>query len=573
MGYNILGIHGFSANSDRQLHDTGASLIRDGKIIASVNEERLSRQKKDGSFPFQSIENIFSITDTNPDKIDYVAFADESPIWQIKNISKYLLKTYLKIGFFPFKYLMDSIQRTFDLTRRPPRELLKKPVMFIEHHKAHAASAFYTSPWRSATIITIDGMGDYCIGGIVGFGKENRINILKRTNGFFSPGIFYTSITNYLGFKPGFHEGKVTGLAAYGSPEPAYPSMKTIISYEQNSYDFHSKDIPKMLNKLDNKKVLNKLSSYSREEIAAAAQKRLEDIILNFVNDAIKLTGNRRLVLAGGIFANVRLNQKISEMDCVDGLYVFPAMNDSGLASGAALYTYYQRNKRPFPIKIDDLFLGPEFNSQQIKRTLNKFNLCYKKINNIEEYIANAIVENKIVGHFYGRMEYGPRALGNRSILASPKDISINESLNKRLHRTEFMPFAPSILSEYAKEFLEGYSPEQILSKYMVISYNVKPIFKKNGPAAVHIDGTARPQIVHKKDNPRFHKIISRYFKKSGIPFIINTSFNMHEEPIVCSPKDAIRSYLEGAVDVLIIGDYVVIGKNNGDKSHILDDL
>ena len=563
---SVLGIHGFSASSDRPLHDTGASIVVEGKVIASVNEERLTRVKKDGSFPNNSIKEVFKISNIRPEDIDLVAMSDETPLWQLWNISKYSFKTLMKTGIFMRRYFKESLKRTKEFRRELPNNLKSKKVIFVEHHKAHAASAFFTSPYNQATIVTLDGMGDYCIGGCLAIGNNGYIEILKRTNGFYSPGIFYMLITSLLGFKPGHHEGKVTGLASYGDWKPAYAIMEEIISYDQTSNDFFSRLIPEAMNRFSLTQdeeyslemIRKKLDGYSKEEIASAAQKRLEDVVTRYIHDCIIKTGIRNIVLAGGIFGNVKLNQKIFEMDCVDGLYIHPAMNDSGLATGAALFSA-QNNGFSKPKFLSNVFLGPEYSDKEILKTISNSGLKYSKIENTPEKIAEYIAEDYIVGHYHGRMEYGPRALGNRSILASAVDPTINSSLNQRLKRTEFMPFAPSILEEYADDYLHGYNEKQIASQFMTITYDVKDIFKRKAPAAVHVDGTARPQVVKKEDNPRFYDIIKKYHKKSDIPMVINTSFNMHEEPIICTPSDAIRAYKQGAVDVLVMNNFLVV--------------
>jgi len=569
---NVLGIHGFSATSKQHLHDTGAAIIKDGEVIAAVNEERMTRIKTDGSFPFETIKTIFEITNLTPKDIDYIAFSDERPLWQLLNIGKYILKTYKKSGVFLYKYILESIERSMDINREPPNNLKNKPIVFVEHHKAHASSAFFTSPWKRATIITLDGMGDYCIGGTVGLGSNGGIKILKRTNGFFSPGIFYMIVTSYLGFKPGRHEGKVTGLAAYGDPNKAYSSMKRIISYDDASLDFYSEIIPTALNRFSLTKnesytleLFEKLwDGYDKADIAAAAQKRLEDIVLPFIRDAVRITAEPKLAVAGGVFANVKLNKMIMELPEVENIYVHPNMGDGGLATGAALFCWNQisKNRENKTRFMKTCYLGPKYGEVSIKNALKKADLKWKKIAEPEKSIANYIAEGHIVGHYYGRMEYGPRALGNRSILASPTDPLLNKRLNERLKRTEFMPFAPSILEEYAHEYLKDWKTNHFASRFMTICYDVKDIFKKKAPAAVHIDGTARPQIVRANDNPRFYKIIKEFYKITGIPLVVNTSFNMHEEPIICTPEDAIRDFMWNSIDILFIDNYALVNKN-----------
>jgi len=566
MTYTVLGIHGFSADSNRVLHDTGATLTRDGKILAAVNEERLSRVKKDGSFPFKSIDTVLNITKVGIDEIDLICFADERPVWQLEHIYKYAFETFHETGVFVQNYLSESLERTKEkIDRRLPKKFYGIPVDFVEHHIAHAASAFFTSPWKEAAVISLDGMGDYSIGGVVGKGEGKNLSIMKRTNGFYSPGIFYMMITDYLGFRPGHHEGKVMGLAAYGDPDKAYPVMEDMIKYDPTAGDFCSGVIPEALNRFSLTKDSNytfevfrqMLDGFDRKDIATAAQKRLEDVVLPFIKDAIQVVGYSDIALAGGIFANVRLNQKIREMEEVSGVFIHPAMNDSGLATGAALYETFKRVDRPVE-EPPSVFLGPEYFINDIQKCLLKNHIPYEILDNVEHKIAETIHDKKIVGHFHGRMEYGPRALGNRSILVRATDEAINRKLNDRLRRTEFMPFAPAILEEYAEKYLVGYKRNHHAARFMTMNYNVTDEFREMAPAAVHIDGTARPQVVRKQDNPRLHAIIKEYQILSGIPAIINTSFNMHEEPIVCSVNNAIKAYNDGAVDLLFLENICV---------------
>ena len=571
----VLGIHGFSYDSDMKLHDTGAALVKDGKVLAAINEERLSRIKKDGIFPTKSIEEVLEITSTKIKDIDYVAFADRRPLWQLFQIIKYSAKTLVETNIFMKKYLIESLQRTTHLIRHAPPEFRAKPY-FIEHHLAHASSAYYTSPWENATVVTIDGMGDYSIGGLIGKAENERINVIKRTNGFFSPGIWFMIITSILSFRPGQDEGKVMGLAAYGDATKTYTIMKELIEYRREKGDFYSAYIPAALNRFSLTKddeyalyeIRQMLKGYRKEDIAAGAQKRLEDIVVPYVQDAVRQTGIQNVVAAGGIFANVKLNQKIMELPEVKNLYVHPNMMDGGLAVGAALALWGKINEKNRIQKhsyMDNVYLGKEYELREIERNLREHGekLEYRKTDNIEKIIARLLLKEYIVGHFHGRMEYGPRALGNRSILADPRIIGIKETLNRRLNRTEFMPFAPAILEEFAGEYLDGWSPEHYISYFMIASYPVKEKFLKKAPGVVHVDGTVRPQIVNKKSNKRFYEIIKEFYKLTDVPLIINTSFNKHGQPIIEHPKNAITSCLEGRIDVLAIGDFLVVQKEN----------
>jgi len=301
---------------------------------------------------------------------------------------------------------------------------------------------------------------------------------------------------------------------------------------------------------------------YRPEDIAAAGQKRFEDIILSFVEDSIQMTGIRNIALAGGCFANVKLNQKISELQQVESVYIHPNMNDGGLAVGAALLKHHEQRKKKKTqynhIPWHSVFHGPEYSDDKIKNCLVSYGVDFEKPECISEEIARELYNGKVVAWFQGKMEYGPRALGHRSLLAPAINPGMNELLNNKLKRTEYMPFAPVILQEEAPKWLLGWKPCHVASYFMTITYTIEPTLAKKVPAVVHIDGTARPQVINNTNNILLHKTLKKYFLLSGIPLVINTSFNMHEEPIVCSPEDALKTFSRGAADVLAIGPYIV---------------
>ena len=573
------------------MHNSGVCISRNGEILAAIDEERYSRKKNEGRFPFKALDDIFKICNIKPENIDIVAMPDKSPLWQMKSVTKYAIKTFFDSKIFLNNYLLE-MYRLKKLKRHLPSNLKHAKKIFVEHHIAHASSAYHTSPWENATIITIDGMGDFSMSGITAVGKLGKIKVLKRLNGFYSPGLFYMIITEILGFISGRHEGKVTGLAAYGKfNEKLDAIFKEFIKYDAKKADFFSKNVAFEINDYISKKWVNgfnpnigtnsdekiylaqkekqllsfrkPLKEFSKEDIAFAAQKRLEDIVLEHVINTVKQTNIKNIVLSGGVFANVKLNQKIQGLDCVDNVYIFPAMNDSGISVGAALYTNYNILKNKFtPKPLKTVNLGKKYTNFEIQQVLDKKNIEYTKSSNIEKEIAKFISEGKIIAHFNDRMEYGPRALGNRSILAAAIDVKINKTLNNRLNRTEFMPFAPAILEEYAKDMYKNWNINNIPSKFMTMSFNVTNKHKKIAPATVHIDETARPQVVNSSDNLRFYNIIKNYYELTGIPIIINTSFNIHEEPIVNSPQDAIKILQQNCVDVLVLNDFIVLGDN-----------
>lgn len=589
----VLGIHGFSAHSKRTMHNSGVALLKNGEVIFATDEERFSRMKNDGAFPFQSLEALYRETKVKPSDISYVAMPDRKSLWQLRKIFKYVIKTYFETGVFASNYLRESLKRTVQLKRTLPDNLSHCKIFFVEHHLAHAASSYYSAPWREATIISIDGSGDFSMSGLFAKSDENKITILKRLNGFYSPGIYYMIVTEVLGFISGRHEGKVTGLSAYGKPVKELENhFREFLQYKEHKFDFFSKNVAFEIDDYISKHWVNgynpelgsgskaeleyqkyatqrlstfrlPLANYSREDIAYAAQNRLEEVVLAHVKNVISKTEIKNICLAGGVFANVRLNQKIRELEEVDNLFVYPAMNDSGLSVGAALHVYYDHLNHKFTGKQpSSMFLGinlPE--NQEIEHLLKSKEVKYLKVDNIESKIAEALSSNKIVAHFNGRAEYGPRSLGNRSIFASATNSDINESLNRKLNRTEFMPFAPILMIDYAKDLLIDWSKHDHNSKFMTITYKVSEKMKSIAPAVVHVDGTARPQVVSPNDNLRVYNILSEYQKITGIPVLVNTSFNLHEEPITNSPEDALRVLNHKAVDILVINNLYIENK------------
>ena len=291
------------------------------------------------------------------------------------------------------------------------------------------------------------------------------------------------------------------------------------------------------------------------KDIAAAAQKRIEEVIIEFIKDNISIKTN--LALAGGVFANVKINQKISELNIIKNIFVFPNMGDGGLSVGCAALSY-SKNSKFLPVTISNMYLGPKYSNEEVLKEIKKKNLKYLKMKQPEKFIAKKLKEGFVVGCFQGRMEFGPRALGNRSILVNPSDKSVNEWLNKKLKRTEFMPFAPITLKKYASKNYIKLDSKKIASKFMTVTAKCTPKAIKSAPASVHIDNTARPQLIEKRDNIKIYNILNEYNKLSKIPTLINTSFNVHEEPIVCKPTDAIKAFHESKLDFLYIEDYII---------------
>ncbi len=373
---------------------------------------------------------------------------------------------------------------------------------------------------------------------------------------FDSIGNYYAYATEICGFKGGKHEGKITGLAAHGKPT-YLETLKRFIRYQKGTMT----NISGAYRQSAFSKVRAALPpDFSREDLAASIQDLTEDIIVQYVSHWLSKTDHRNVALAGGVVANVKVNQRIHEIDGVDSVFVFPAMSDEGIASGSALLSYHEADvpNKPIPQRcLDHVFLGPEFSERDIAKALDDAGVEYGRSKNLETEIAEQLAHNKVVARFAGRMEYGPRALGNRSILYRPDDPAVNDWLNERLGRTEFMPFAPATLAENAAECYEGLSGAEDTARFMTITFKCTPAMQRLCPGVVHLDNTARPQLVNKSDNPAYYRIIQQFKQRTGLSSIVNTSFNLHEEPIVCTPDDAIRAFTIGHLDFLAIGPFL----------------
>ncbi|MEE2701762.1 MAG: carbamoyltransferase C-terminal domain-containing protein [Thermodesulfobacteriota bacterium] len=568
--------------------ESGVSIVENGKLIYSINEERLTRIKLQRGFPEKSLERAVKYLEKNKkiDDLSGIAIASRTTASQVSpevylenessavnefvtNIIRSLLKTskisrsilanrsFIKIGIKTMRALQyrrylkwrSFIERTF-------RKNVKWK--FYDHHESHAASAYYTSGFEESLVFTFDGIGDgYCSKTYIGHnGKLSQIEELPFTD---SVAYYYTAVTYALGFKRG-QEGKVTGLSARGNPKKCREILEERLKYNENKMRFINNGYyyTDEINYLK-----EKFKEFSREDVSAGVQEFLEKGILSYLRDIIKKHKITKIdiSLAGGIFANVLLNRKIADIEEINKAFIHPNMSDGGLATGAALLLFKELNKGLRPYRIEHVYLGDSYSDEEIEKEIVKNGLDFFIPKNMESEIAKLISENNIVAHFYGRMEYGPRALGNRSILYNASDNKANDWLNRQLKRSEFMPFAPAITEEDYSEYVEIKS-QLHPSMFMTIVSDTTNKCKIECPAIVHIDGTARPQIVTKSSSPRFHGILSNYKKITGIPVLVNTSFNMHEEPIVESPSTAIRAFLDAKLDCLAIGKFIIKKKN-----------
>lgn len=556
--------------------DAGAVINIDGEVITAVNEERFNREKLYIGFPEYSIKEICKKVHLKPEDFDYISVStlNHIPSLDYSNLAfhqilgeklskiSFIQKALKTVGFTEFvknSYgLIQSLYRKEVINKL--RDLgFKQKVIFIDHHTCHASSAYYTSGWDDCLVITLDGAGDgYC--SKVFIPENNKLKNVHKIPFYGSPGYYYSYATNICGFKYG-REGKLTGLAAYGNAEETKKIFSERIYYDSGSMTFINKGhyFNSEINYL--KKALSK---FSKEDISAGIQTYTEEMIISYVKDLIKRFGKSektKIALCGGVFANVKLNQKISEINGVEELYVYPHMGDGGLAVGASFSLMVQEGKIPKPYFLKNAYLGPGYSDEEILKELKAQNCTYSKPDDISQIMAKAISEGKVVAHYNGGMEYGPRALGNRSIFVSAKDPYINQSLNEKLERSEFMPFAPIILKDKEDLYFEDIKNKSKCTQFMTITTKVKDKAKKDIPAAVHIDNTARFQSITEEQNPIVYKMLKLHEEITGVPAVINTSFNMHEEPIVESPKQAIDCFQRGHLDMLIIGNYILENK------------
>lgn len=432
----------------------------------------------------------------------------------------------------------------------------------FNHHDTHAANAYYASGFDKALLVTLDGYGSGNCGGIyigdrsplpsAGEGSGVRggsgIRPLHRFRFPNSLGQFYELVTSGLGFKPSRHEGKIVGLAAYGNPEVLRKALRERFICQDGDLVIRASLHYFLTRALAQR--------FAKRDVAAAYQRVLEDVTQETVRYWLAKTGLRKIAVSGGVHANVKLNQRIREIEGVEEVFVYPNMGDGGCGTGAAMLCF---DRSAFPARpLENVYFGPDYGDADIEAALRRAELRYERVGDIEDRVAQLLTEDCIVGRFNGRMEYGPRALGNRSILYPARDPEVNQWLNQQLGRTEFMPFAPAALAGESHRLFQDLAASAKTAEFMTITFDCTDQMKRQCPAAVHVDGTARPQLVSEETNPSFHRILRGYHERTGIPAVINTSFNMHEEPIVCTPDDAVRAFLLGRLDYLAIGPYLV---------------
>lgn len=551
----VLGFHSHNL--------TGAALLRDERIVSAVNEERLDRIKNSYAFPEKSIREAIREGGIKNHDVDFIALGDLQ--YKLPSLHEYFKKLFVTSPKY-HKLILGRIKHVWSMQAKCSKanygylkkNFPEKKSEYVGHHTGHAASAHFTSGNDKNLIVTIDGWGDKLSNGAF-IGNREKIEKVYSSSDLDSLGYFYSRITIALGFRPHRHEGKITGLAAYGKPTKELMDMMGRMGrFDEKSMSFKFSLGEDYFPTLDvSKKFIDKMSKFKREDVAAAAQKFLEDTVRKYITALIDKEGRGHLVCAGGTFANVKLNQIVKDVPGVKSIFIHPGMGDEGLCLGSALQVY-NNHFGYMNVKLKDVYFGPGFTDQEIKAELDKMRLKYESLKDIEYQAAELLAKGKVVARFNGRMEYGPRALGNRTILYQTQDKSVNDWLNKRLRRTEFMPFAPVTIAKYANKCYKDIKGAEYAAKFMTITFDCTDWMKESCPGVVHLDGTARPQLIDGSENPSYHRIVDEYRKITGVPTLINTSFNMHEEPIVCTPYDAIRAFKDGGLDYLAIGNYLV---------------
>lgn len=543
-------------------------LFSNGSLISAVSEERFTRKKYDSSFPLKSIEYVLKHANINLKDVEHIAYAwtkgfnpelklnYDKRAADCKKISENAFKIFSDRIKIEAKRDKKNLERFEEWKQTSLTANQSKSILTFYHHEAHAASAAFLSPFDEGMVLTSDARGDFESLTVSLFNRKDYKSLTKiySSTSSDSLGFFYGRITGLLGFKPMQHEGKITGLAAYGDPSKAKSLMHSMITVKDGKLIALLGDYYKPFFAPYSDSLVSEIKKFSKEDIAAAAQKHLEwclcEIIKYYFNK-FKLSP-MPLMLAGGTFGNVKATQALKSFDCISKVFVQPQMGDGGLCLGAAVLSLHSRKFKVDSLK--NLYLGPSINNFNINEWKNKLpNLQIEKINFVEDGICKDLINSQVIGLVRGRMEFGPRALCNRSIIYKTSDKTINDWLNKRLGRNEFMPFAPVIRSEIAKIAFKKYSVDDSTLSFMTSTIDCSDEFSKKNPAVTHIDQTARPQIIYENKDLFLWTLLSKWEKLSGEMALVNTSFNAHEEPIICNEKEAIDALVNGMIDVLYI--------------------
>ena len=563
-------------------HDSAAALLKDGIVIAAVEEERFSRKKFDDDFPKNAIQWCLDETKIKPYQIDSVAFYDK-PVLKFER----LLDNYIAVaprGLYSFldtipKWLHKRLWVKNDIKKS--LEGFKGDIIFPDHHMSHAAHAFYTSPFDEAAILSVDGVGEWTTASF-GIAKNNSIKLSNDIRWPHSLGLLYSAFTYFLGFKVNEGEYKLMGLSAYGKPRYYDLILDNLVDVKDDgSIHLNMKYFAFTYDKvMTNKKfselfgVLPRKKDEKMEQIhfdlGASIQKVLEEIILKMAKHIHEKTGMKNLCYGGGVALNGVANYRLLQEGPFENIFIPPSPGDAGSAVGCAQYAYYvhhknisKNTKQDSSQKIrENVYTGPEYTDEEIKEFLDSKDINYETFDreSLLQNTAKLITEGNIVGWYQGKMEWGPRALGNRSILADPRNEKMKEILNEKIkHRESFRPFAPSIMEEHISDYFEMDIP----SPYMLMVAKIKQPEKI--PAVTHVDGTGRLQSVSKDSNPLYYDLINEFYKITNVPVIINTSMNVMGEPIVNTPEQAYNMILKTDMDCIVLGNNIIFakGKNN----------
>jgi len=578
---NILGINAYHGNAS-------AAIVCEGRLVAAVEEERFNRVKYAAGFPAQAIRYCLQEAGLTLAEIDHVA-VPRNPYARLATKIFYALRmpsfarARAKV-LVRFKAIPEALAQAFDIDPKKLRAQFHR----IEHHQAHLASSFYCSPFERAALLSADGLGDFA-STMWGAGSGSRMKIEGAIAFPHSLGLFYSAVTQYLGFLKFGDEYKVMGLAAYGQPDQL-DLFRDIVRFQNGSagngfklgldYFSHHRTGPEMSwAEADKTPTLGKLFSEGMEKrlgparaadqaleqrhrnLAASLQARLEEVYLGMLKKLAERTGLKAVCLAGGVAFNCVANGKIFDATPFKEVYVHPAAGDGGLSVGAAFFIWHQILGRPRSFVMDHAYWGPQYSREEIRRAVDSNALAQKGCTIAEfrgeelmKRAAEIIADGNTLGWFQGRAEWGPRALGNRSIVADPRRPEMKNILNRRIkHREIFRPFAPSILAEAASEYFEKSHP----SPFMTLAYPVRPEKRDKIPAPTHVDGTGRLQTVTREANPLYHALISAFRDLTGVPVVLNTSFN-DNEPIVCRPEEALDCFQRTQMDALVLGDFLI---------------
>lgn len=594
-------------------HDAAACLLKDGQVIAAAQEERFSRLKHDSSFPVNAIKFCLDSAGIKGSQLEYAVF-NEKPFLKFERIIKTILSTYpFSMGIFQetvINWMSDKLWIKSLIEEK--LDLPAEKVLFCQHHLSHAAASFFCSPFSEAAILTVDGVGEWATTAR-GCGKAdwdgrgiNRIQLSEEIKFPHSLGLLYSVFTAFLGFQVNEGEYKVMGMSAFGEPkytEKIYELIKVnpdgsfrlnmkYFAYHYNPKRSFNKRFVKLFGKPRDPKsrfVTAKTSLYDYKvvptdeeirvnqyyaDIAASIQKVTEDILVRVANDLYQKTGQKKLCLAGGVALNCLANSRILKETPFEEIFIQPAAGDSGSAMGAALYVFHCLLGMPRKFILKHAYWGKEYTEKEIKVFLEDNKISYQFIddeNRLIETAADALANGEVIGWFQGREEWGPRALGNRSILADPRDEKMKDIVNIKIKfREPFRPFAPTVLAEQAGELFElNGCASQYPFRFMLYTVLVKR--KDQLPAVTHIDGTSRIQIIDRQANPLYYRLIERFYQKTKVAALLNTSFNLKGEPIVNSPQDAFDTFTKSGMDMLVLGKFILTknkkrGKDGDEK-------